>query len=85
MATLVLKRRNSNRAFGGFIRAKVSLPAILCRSYVISLILIVFFYIDTYFRLSDLPSAIRLPPGADPVAAFAILTTSIALGSRMNL
>ena len=41
-------------------------------------------YTDTYLCFSTLPSTLLLPE-AEPLAAFAILTTSIALGSRMNL
>ena len=40
-------------------------------------------YIETLF---DFPSEFRFPDeAADPLAAFAILTTSMALGSKMNL
>lgn len=40
-------------------------------------------YIETYLCFSDLSSLVLFT--ADPLAAFAILTTSMALGSRMNL
>jgi len=40
-------------------------------------------HIETLF---DFPSGFRFPDeAADPLAAFAILTTSMALGSKMNL
>lgn len=46
---------------------------------------LLYFYIDAYFRFSALPPSGSRLTAVDPVAALANLTTSIALGSRINL